>query len=146
MIVRPYRPQDQGELATLWYESWHSTGLERPLVTWQALADRIASEVEERWEVVVAERDGRLIAFLALAPSENRLDQLFVSPDAQGRRIGVHLLDLAKQRFPQGFWLSTQPENVRARAFYEHNGLTLDHARSKLDDERVIYVFAGARR
>ena len=91
----------------------------------------------------MAEGDGRLAGFLALCLAEQRLDQLFVSPEAQGRGVGSALFDVAVARMPDGFWLSTQPGNHRARAFYERRGMTVDRIREETGEGRVVYVFAA---
>lgn len=125
MILRPYAPRDEAALAELWFESWLSVGLEWPVVTRTELAKRVPRELAGRWEVTVAEADGRLLGFLALALSEHRLDQLFIAPDAQGSGVGRALFEVAMRRMPEGFWLSTQPANARARAFYERSGMVV---------------------
>lgn len=110
MKLRPYAPGDEAALVELWFESWWSVGLEHPVVTKAALVERLPRDLAERWDVTVAEADGRLLGFLALALSERRLDQLFIAPDAQGCGVGKALFEVAKQRMPNGFWLSTNPQ------------------------------------
>ena len=100
-------------------------------------------ETAVRSWLTVAEGDGRLAGFLALCLDEQRLDQLFVSPEAQGRGVGSALFDVAVARMPDGFWLSTQPGNHRARAFYERRGMTVDRIREETGEGRVVYVFAA---
>lgn len=143
MKLRPYTPCDEAGLAALWFESWTSVGLQRPVVTHAELAARVPQELAGRWAVTVAEADGRLLGFLALALSERRLDQLFIAPDAQGSGVGRALFDVAKQRMPEGFWLSTQPANRRACAFYEQAGMTVDAAAPGQTAERVVYAWSG---
>lgn len=104
-------------------------------------ADRDLEKLVQRWEVTVAEADGILVGFLALALSEHRLDQLFVAPGAQGRGIGRRLVEVAKQRMPEGFWLSTRPDNRRARAFYERSGMGFDRLEPGQTGDRAVYVF-----
>lgn len=140
MKLRPYAPGDETALAELWFESWLSIGLEKPVVTKAELVARAPRDLAERWEVTVTEADGRLLGFLALALSEQRLDQLFIAPDAQGLGIGRALFEVAKRRLPNGFWLATQPDNRRARAFYERLGMMFDGADPASD--RVFYKFA----
>lgn len=138
MRLRPATPGDEAALIELWFESWSSNGFEGPADVREMMVDRVPRELAGRWDVTVAEADGRLLGFLALAISEQRLDQLFVAPDAQGRGIGGALFSVAVKRMPGGFWLATQVENVRARAFYERRGMVLD----RLEDDRVCYRLA----
>ena len=64
-----------------------------------------------------------LVGFLALKPAESCLDQLFVAPAAQGRGVGRALLDVAKQVLPDGRWLRTAADHLRACRFYDRNRL-----------------------
>ena len=40
---------------------------------------------------------------------------------------------------PEGFWLSTQPDNMRARTFYERAGMMLDRIEPYPSGDRAIY-------
>jgi GNAT superfamily N-acetyltransferase len=139
--LRPYQAADQGALVDLWYESWRSVGLQTPIVTKGDLARRMPDDLARRWTVTVAEVDDQLLGFLALCLEEQRLDQLFVSPEAHGRGVGSELFNVALRQMPNGFWLSTQPNNHRARAFYERRGMSVDHTDRGMSGERVVYVF-----
>ncbi len=74
-----------------------------------------------RDEIHVAEVDGRVVGFVALAGSV--LEHLYVEPEAQSRGIGGALLALAKELRPEGFELWVFQRNEQARAFYERRGL-----------------------
>lgn len=141
MKLRPYAPADQAVLADLWFASWTSIGLESPVVTRAELAARVPRELAGRWNVTVAEVDGRMVGFLALALTEHRLDQLFILPAAKGSGIGRALLGVAKQQMPNGFWLATHPDNSRARAFYERHGMVHDLSDCAMEQDRARYVF-----
>jgi GNAT superfamily N-acetyltransferase len=141
MKLRPYLADDQGALIDLWYESWRSVGLRTPNVTRADLAKRVPGDLGIRWTVTVAEIDGQLVGFLAVCLLEERLDQLFVLPEAQRRGIGSELLNVAKQQMPNEFWLSTQPNNYHARSFYERKGMSIDPTDGRNSSERVVYVF-----
>jgi putative acetyltransferase len=59
-----------------------------------------------------------------IAFREGWIDQLYVLPSLQGRRIGTALLKIAQSRFPSlSLW--TFQRNAAARRFYERHGFTL---------------------
>jgi GNAT superfamily N-acetyltransferase len=74
-------------------------------------------------EIWVAEADGRVVAFAAIAPGW--LNHLYVDPEWRGRGIGRRLLDLAKERNPEEVLLWTFARNARARRFYENGGFVV---------------------
>jgi GNAT superfamily N-acetyltransferase len=140
MKLRPYKPFDDAKLAAVWFAGWLSTGLARPVVTEADLHARVAEELAARWTVTVAEMDERIVGFLAVALEERRLDQLFVRPTEQGLGVGAALFDAALAQLGNGFWLTTQMENERARKFYERRGMRLDRLETYRGAERAIYV------
>lgn len=143
MLLRPYSPGDAEPLGRLWYASWRSVGLDTPAVAEADVIARVPREAAGRWTTTVAEAGGEMVGFVALALAETRLDQLFIAPEAQGQGVGRALFDVAVQAMPQGFWLSTQAANVRARRFYEGLGMSLDRVEADAGGDKAIYVFAG---
>lgn len=135
MRLRPATPEDAAALVALWFESWASNGFDGPADIREMMAERVPRELADRWDVTVAEADGRLLGFLALAMAEQRLDQLFIAPDTQGKGVGGALFAVAVARMPDGFWLATQAENVRARGFYERRGMVLE----RIEEDRAYY-------
>jgi GNAT superfamily N-acetyltransferase len=76
---------------------------------------------QETWIAV----DGRrVVAMMVVGPGD--LDQLYVAPDRLGAGIGRRLLEVAKERYPDGLSLYTFQVNDRARRFYERNGFTAE--------------------
>jgi len=75
----------------------------------------------ESW---VALDQDRVVGWMALGPGE--LDQLYVAPDRLGEGIGRRLLDVARERSPDGLRLYTFQVNARARRFYERNGFVAE--------------------
>ena len=73
--------------------------------------------------VYVAVRDDAPVGFIALGATD--VDHLYVHPDHQGGGVGSALLDVAKERRPNGFQLWVFQRNHRARSFYERRGLVL---------------------
>ena len=121
---RPLDQRDIREAARVWFESWHSTSVAAGDTRTEAdLHERFEREVAAGWVVTVAADGDRIVAFMATRPAEGILDQLFVLPNAKGRKIGSHLLQLASEQMPEGFWLRTAAENDQARRFYETHGL-----------------------
>jgi GNAT superfamily N-acetyltransferase len=122
--IRPYRPADREAVARLWLDSWRSTGL--PVaqhVTEAGNLERIDRELAAGWETHLAWDQDALVGFLALKRASSCLDQLFIAPAAQGAGVGRVLFDLARAGLPKGFWLRTSADNIRARRFYERNGM-----------------------
>jgi GNAT superfamily N-acetyltransferase len=70
-------------------------------------------------DIWVAEADGRVAGFLAIAG--DFVDQLFVHPDFQRRGVGKGLLDHAKHLSPEHLFLYMCQVNTTGRAFYEKN-------------------------
>ena len=132
MTVRlvPFDPAVHADLVTalaqLWLDSWRSTDTaNEEVVLVEDLAARIREEAATVWEVTLAFQDDRLAGFMALRPHDNCLDQLFMAPTAKAQGLGSKLMDLAKQRLPDGMWLRTAEANHPARAFYEKRGFHL---------------------
>lgn len=142
LIFRSGHAGDAGAIGDLWFDSWMSSKPAHRNVTRADLIERAAAEMAGRWEVTLAEADGKLLGFMAIAPAERRLDQIFVSPSAQGQSIGAELMSIAKRRLPDGFWLKVDGANARARKFYEREGLTLTRTEGESGRERMIYSFA----
>jgi len=137
-----YRNQDRAATARLWLESWRSTGLPvARLATEAGNYQRIAHELAGGWAAYLAWDSDRLVGFLALKPDTGCLDQLFVLPEAQGSGVGPTLLDFAKERLPNGLWLRTAADNLRACRFYERHGLraTETQIHPTLGHQTVIY-------
>ena len=68
----------------------------------------------------VARLAGRVVGYMVV--DGERLDHLYVHPEAQGRGVGSALLNKARELSPRRIALATFQSNVRARAFYERHG------------------------
>lgn len=125
-LVRPAIMADRQAIAETWLRSWASTRLAqeqretRP--TTGTLRDRLDAEMASKWSVLIAERDGAVLGFLALDLEGAVLDQLFIAPEHQGQGIGRALLAHAINAMPNGFTLRTAAENEATR-FYDRAGL-----------------------
>lgn len=103
----------------------HTSDEIRSWVTGWNLAER---------EVWVAETD-RLVGFLVL--TETWLDALYVEPAAQRSGVGSALLEVARNRRPEGFGLWVFETNEPARGFYRHHGFVeLEHTDGAENEER----------
>ena len=125
MIIRPYADRDEAQTAGVWFRSGKATYTFLP--TWQALtrteADRVFRDrIAARCELWVAEKDGSVVAYLAMDGSY--VDRLYVDPEEIGKGTGKLLLDKAKALQPQGLELHTHQENHQACRSYEGNGFT----------------------
>lgn len=75
-------------------------------------------------EVWFAVEDERVLGLLGLQPPD-RLEQLYVVPEAQGQGVGTALLDLAKRLRPRGLQLWAFESNTAAHRFYERHGFVV---------------------
>jgi GNAT superfamily N-acetyltransferase len=81
--------------------------------------------VLDNQEVWLAFADhGVLLGLLVL--DGDWVEQLYVDPAWTGRGLGTRLLELGKQRRPDGLQLWTFVSNVRAQRFYERNGFAVE--------------------
>ncbi|HEV7821727.1 MAG TPA: GNAT family N-acetyltransferase [Burkholderiales bacterium] len=107
---------------------------------------------EDRWffrERVFAEcqlwgyfNDSELVGIIAFR--EGWIDQLYILPAWQRRRIGTALLRVAQDRFDRlSLW--TFQRNKRARSFYEKHGFVAvretDGSRNEEKDPDVMYAW-----
>ncbi len=131
-IIRPARSEEYDEIARVWMNSWASTGLEDASNFLLAkLQARVPLEVEKGWSLFVADDAGRIAAMLALELSEVYLDQLFVAPEYQGRKLGRRLLAFTRQHLPDEICLRCVRENEKAWRWYEREGFVFE--REQLD-------------
>jgi GNAT superfamily N-acetyltransferase len=121
VTIRGADPADGSGIGDVWLAAWRATFDFPPghpdddVRTWlgtELLAKR------ETW--VATDSSGQVVALMALSPT--MVDQLYVAPDWIGMGVGSRLMDLAKQRRPDGLDLYCFAVNTRARAFYERRG------------------------
>jgi GNAT superfamily N-acetyltransferase len=122
LTIRAARPADAVAVADVFIASFESLDFLPRLHSHEEQRAWIRDVVLASQEVWVAQEDGRVVGFAAL--SDDKLEHLYVHPDAQGRGVGSALLATAKQRRPGGFAFWVFQENRRARRFYEARGCT----------------------
>ena len=147
MQVRPARVDDAAAIADAHTRAWqaayeHVFGAEN-LAT-------IDSERRRRWwercvregleTVLVAEKDGRVVAFASLGPARDdaaredatrgELYAIYALPEAWGSGAGRALLEAGVEALREGGYrqaiLWVLDDNPRARRFYEREGWTPD--------------------
>jgi GNAT superfamily N-acetyltransferase len=125
--IRPARTDEYDAIARVWMNSWVSTGLAEasPFLLAQLRA-RIPREIENGWNLYVAEDNGAPAAMLALHLPKKYLDQLFVAPEYQGHSLGRTLLAFTRQQLPHEIELRCVRENEKAWRWYEREGFVFE--------------------
>lgn len=137
--LRRSSPLDREALAALWRDAWASANPQIACVAepahWLA---RIDAEFGPPCETFVLEAQGQPLAFIVLQPWHAYVAQLFVDIRHQSNGLGRQLLGFANERMPQGWRLHVAEDNLRARSFYERNGLVAG--------EQSLHPTSGRRR
>jgi ribosomal protein S18 acetylase RimI-like enzyme len=127
MKVRAARDADLDRLARIWFDGWRDghlgivpAALAR-LRTLESFRERIAAALSE---TLVAESDGRIVAFVTFKSDE--IYQFFVAAEARGTRVAGDLMDEAERHLASRgvsmAWLACAIGNHRAARFYEKRG------------------------
>ena len=141
MEIRPYEPCWRDLAARLWWES--SAALrDEGSPSAKDLAQRLDAEIKAGWVVWLVWDRAAPIAFLAIAPHEPRLCQLFVAVDRQCMGVGAQLIAHTKRVLARGFTLWTHPTNAGAIRFYQRHGLAKSGEFVDADGRhRLIYAW-----
>jgi len=122
--IRPARPDDADAVADVYLTAFKAT-YDFPLAHTDAQVRAwIRDVLVPSGDAWVAVLDGAVVGMLAVRPGD--LDQLYNTPDAQGRGVGSRLVERAKALSPGGLGLYTFQVNARARRFYEGRGFVAD--------------------
>jgi GNAT superfamily N-acetyltransferase len=141
-VIRSARPDECDAVASLWMESWVSTGLDRASeALLSTLRARVPHEMASGWSLFVADDKGRLAAMLALNLPLFRLDQLFVGPDYQGRSLGRRLMAFTRTLLPDEICLRCARENEKAWRWYEREGFVFEHEAFHAATERMMKYY-----
>ena len=122
LMVAAYSEKRALDLVRMWRASFeHGVGVLDPHPLEDQLAFLHREVVPENKVLLVLDgADGPIAAFIAF--SKEKVAQLYVHIDYQGRGIGKALLDVAKRESSGRLHLFTFARNTRARRFYERNG------------------------
>ena len=123
--VRRAGPADAAAIARIHLEARRAAGnrFPPPVHDDAELVPHLLADVLPTAEAWLAESQGRPVGVLVL--DGDLMDQLYVHPEAQGRGIGSQLLELAKERRPDGLRLWVFVSNRPARDFYERHGFVV---------------------
>jgi GNAT superfamily N-acetyltransferase len=145
-VIRLATSRDIDTIAEVFVESFARLTFLPKLHTDAETRRWIREEMVPRHDVWVAEEDGRVIGFAALA--DDLLGHLYVHPDAQNRGVGTALLGVVKAERPSGFRLWTFQRNEGARRFYERHGLRAvkltDGSGNEEKEPDVLYEWVAA--
>lgn len=126
--IRRATAEDGPALGDVWLASWRATFDFPPGHPDADVRRWLSGELLPATEMWVAVDDdgggggeGMVVAMMAL--SDSMVEQLYVAPGWIGRGVGRRLLNLAKERRPDGFDLVCFAVNARARAFFERHDL-----------------------
>jgi GNAT superfamily N-acetyltransferase len=124
ITIRPATSADAASVADVYLASFHAT-YDFPLAhTDDEVRGWIGDVIGSGGTWVALDPLGAIVGMMAIEPGV--LDQLYVRPDRLGEGIGRRLLDVARDRSPDGLTLYTFQVNTRARRFYERNGFVAD--------------------
>lgn len=112
--------RDTGSIASVFSSSFRLLTFLPMLHTVEQDRWFIENIILKECDVMVAERDGRIVSFLARDGEEIRL--LYTHPDFVGSGAGSLLLDTAKESGVAALELWCFQANIRARKFYEGRG------------------------
>ncbi len=119
MVIRPYTDADLEAVLDVWYRA---SLVAHPFMTEKLLADE-REQIVQQWlpmaDTSVAERDDRLVGYLALVGNE--VGAIFVDPELHRQGIGRALMDHARAQHPI-LELEVFEANALGRAFYAAYG------------------------
>jgi ribosomal protein S18 acetylase RimI-like enzyme len=123
--IRRATPADADTIGDVWLAAFKATYAFPPAHPDDDVRRWIREEIVPREETFVAvDPSGTVLGFMSLRDDD--LDHLYVHPDHHDRGIGSRLVELAKERRPDGLWLFTFQVNANARRFYEHRGFVVE--------------------
>jgi putative acetyltransferase len=122
-MIRQAGPQDVEGIAVCFRRSFGTLDFLPALHTPEDDRRFLGGRVLAEQDVWVAERDGRILGFIAL--DGDLCTFLYVDPDEHERGVGSALFAEAQRARPNGFRFWVFQQNERARRFYENRGCTV---------------------
>jgi putative acetyltransferase len=117
--LRRYESRDEDAAIALWLRSWQAA---YPQIDFAARLgwwrERWRNELVPSAAIVVAEKGGSIVGFVALDPATRYLDQIVVAPPHWGTPVAGALIAEAKRLSPTGLELDVNTDNARALRFY----------------------------
>jgi GNAT superfamily N-acetyltransferase len=146
--IRRARSEDSRAIAELWLQARRASvpAIPPPVHTDDEVRSWFDQVVVPSREVWVAVANAAVIGVLVL--DEDWLDQLYMAPGWTSKGIGARLLNLAKERRPNGLQLWTFQANAGARRFYERHGFVAMESTEGNNEEGVPdvrYEWHGGR-
>lgn len=92
--------------------------------------------------IVAQDESGTPVGFMGV--QENRLEMLFLDPEARGQGLGARLLCLGMEQYGVS-GLTVNEQNPAAAGFYRHMGFVV-YRRSELDEQGGPYPILYMRR
>ena len=92
--------------------------------------------------IVAQDESGTPVGFMGV--QENRLEMLFLDPEARGQGLGARLLCLGMEQYGVSE-LTVNEQNPAAAGFYQHMGFAV-YRRSELDEQGGPYPILYMRR
>jgi GNAT superfamily N-acetyltransferase len=120
VVCRPARREDMSACAAIvnrWIDDTHWM----PRIHYHGDVQRYYRTVFAERDVNIAEYEGKMAAFMALS-EDHYVTALYVERRMRGKGCGKALLDLAKEKHPDGLKLWTFQANQGARRFYLREG------------------------
>ena len=117
-MIRQAGPNDVDGIAAVFTRSFATLDFLPQLHTPAEHRAFLGGRVLAEQEVWVAEREGRIVGFIAL--DGDLCTFLYVDPDEHERGVGSALFAEAQRARPDGFTFWVFQQNERARRFYEN--------------------------
>ena len=123
MRIGPVRPTETDAVADVYLSAISGMTYLPELYTEDETREFIRNVLLPNNEVWVAKDADELLGFVGFG--DGTLRHLWVRTDYQNMGVGTALLNLAKERCPEGLQLKVFQQNSGARRFYERNGFSL---------------------